>query len=200
EEERSQILAREQAARRDAEEANRIKDEFLATLSHELRTPLTAIVGWSHMLSTGNVDAAKFPYAVETILLNAKSQGQLIDDLLDVSRIITGKLRLDAAPIDLHVVIKAAVGSVRLAAQAKGIRLHLALEPDAGQVSGDPQRLQQVVWNLLSNAIKFTPSEGQVGVGLYRVGNFVTIKVTDTGQGITQEFLPYVFDRFRQAD
>jgi PAS domain S-box-containing protein len=200
EEERARFLAREQTARREAEEANRIKDEFLATLSHELRTPLTAIVGWSHMLSTGNLDPTKYTHAFETILRNAKSQGQLIDDLLDVSRIITGKLRLDAAPIDLRIVINAAVGSVRLAAQAKGIRLQLTLDSEAGQVSGDPQRLQQVVWNLLSNAIKFTPVDGRVDVSLMRSGSFVAIRVSDSGQGIPPEFLPYVFDRFRQAD
>jgi len=200
EEERAQLLAREQAARRDAEEANRIKDEFLATLSHELRTPLTAIVGWSHVLSTGRVDPVKYPHAFETILRNAKSQGQLIDDLLDVSRIITGKLRLDAAPIDMGSVINAAVGSVRLAAQAKSIRLHLTLDANAGQVSGDLHRLQQVMWNLLSNAIKFTANNGQVNVSLERIGSFVSIRVTDTGQGIKPEFLPHVFERFRQAD
>jgi PAS domain S-box-containing protein len=200
EEERTQLLAREQAARREAEEANRIKDEFLATLSHELRTPLTAIVGWSHVLSTGKVDPIKYPHAFETILKNARSQGQLIDDLLDVSRIITGKLRLEAAPIDLCAVINAAVGSVRLAAQAKGIRLQLALDFSAGRVSGDPHRLQQVMWNLLSNAIKFTSPEGQVNVCLERSGSFVAIQVSDSGQGIKPEFLPYVFDRFRQAD
>jgi PAS domain S-box-containing protein len=200
EEERAQFLAREQAARREAEEANRIKDEFLATLSHELRTPLTAIIGWSHMLSAGSLDPAKYRHAFETILRNAKSQGQLIDDLLDVSRIITGKLQLEPTPIDLCAVINAAVGSLRLAAQAKGIRLQLALDSDAGQVSGDPERLQQVIWNLLSNAIKFTSVGGRVHVCLERVGSFVTIRVSDTGQGIAPEFLPYVFDRFRQAD
>src|SRR5262249_33955977 len=154
----------------------------------ELRTPLTAIVGWSHVLSTGRVDPAKYPHAFETILRNAKSQGQLIDDLLDVSRIITGKLRLEAAPIDMGLVIKAAVGSVRLAAQAKGIRLHLALDGNAGQVSGDLHRLQQVMWNLLSNAIKFTPTHGQVDVSLERIDSFVTIRVSDSGQGIKPEF------------
>src|SRR5262249_7738536 len=137
EEERAQFLAREQAARREAEEANRIKDEFLATLSHELRTPLTAIVGWSHLLVTGAVDANMHQQAFETILRNAKSQGQLIDDLLDVSRIITGKLRLDARPVDVGAVIQAAVGSVRLAAQAKGIRLELVRPSHTSQVSGD---------------------------------------------------------------
>jgi CheY-like chemotaxis protein/nitrogen-specific signal transduction histidine kinase len=199
-EESARFLAGEQAARREAEQANRIKDEFLATLSHELRTPLTAIVGWTHLLSTGKVDAARYPQAFETILRNAKSQAHLIEDLLDVSRIITGKLRLDARPFDLRAVIEAAVSSVRLAAQAKGIRLESMLDPHPGQVSGDPDRLQQVVWNLLSNAIKFTPREGRVQVCLERVESFVTVKVSDTGEGIKPEFLPYVFDRFRQAD
>ncbi len=200
EEERAKFLAREQAARREAEEANRIKDDFLATLSHELRTPLTAIVGWAHLLVTGAVDAATHQQAFETILRNAKSQGQLIDDLLDVSRIITGKLRLDARPVDISAVIQAAVGSVRLAAQAKGIRLELVLASHPSQVSGDPDRLQQVVWNLLSNAIKFTPSGGRVQVEADRVESSVTIKVSDTGLGIRSEFLPFVFDRFRQAE
>jgi PAS domain S-box-containing protein len=199
-EERAQFLAREQSARREAEEANRIKDEFLATLSHELRTPLTAIVGWAHILSAGRLDPAKYPQVFEIILRNAKSQGQLIDDLLDVSRIITGKLHLEAESVDLSVVIKAAVNSVRLAAQAKGIRLEMEFDPHAGLVSGDAHRLQQVIWNLLANAIKFTPNDGRVQVCLRRAESFVIVKLSDSGQGITPEFLPYVFERFRQAE
>ena len=200
EEERALFLAGEQAARLEAEEANRSKDEFLATLSHELRTPLTAIVGWATILRSGHLDPIKYPQAFETILRNAKAQGQLIEDLLDVSRIITGKLHLNAQPLHLIPIVKAAVNSIRLAAQAKNIRLEVAFDPSAAQVSGDPHRLQQVVWNLLSNAIKFTPNDGEVQVCVEPVGSFMTIKVRDSGRGITAEFLPFVFDRFRQAE
>jgi len=200
EEEASRFLAGEQAARREAEQANRIKDEFLATLSHELRTPLTAIVGWACLLSAGDIDPGKKPHALEAILRNARSQGRLIDDLLDVSRIITGKLHLDVRSVDMALVIKAAVNSVRLAAQAKSIRLESILHPGPCVVSGDADRLKQVIWNLLSNAIKFTPEEGRVEVRLEPIESLLTIKVTDTGPGIEPEFLPYVFERFRQAD
>jgi PAS domain S-box-containing protein len=200
EEERAHFLAGEQAARREAEEANRIKDDFLATLSHELRTPLTAIVGWAHLLANNTLDPALHPQALETILHNAKSQGKLIEDLLDVSRIIVGKLHLDARPVDLGAVVQAAVSSVRLAAQAKGIRLDLVLDSSPSQVSGDPDRLQQVVWNLLTNAIKFTPGGGSVGLRVERGEAFTSIEVRDTGQGIAPEFLPFVFERFRQGD
>jgi len=200
EEEAARFLAGEQAARREAEQANRIKDEFLATLSHELRTPLTAVVGWACLLSAGDVDPAKKPQALEAILRNARSQGRLIDDLLDVSRIITGKLQLDVRSVDMALVIKAAVNSVRLAAQAKSIRLESILCPGPSVVSGDADRLKQIIWNLLSNAIKFTPEEGRVEVRLEPTESLLTIKVSDTGPGIEPEFLPYVFERFRQAD
>ncbi|HEY0171217.1 MAG TPA: PAS domain-containing protein [Pyrinomonadaceae bacterium] len=193
-------LAREQAARAEAEAANRTKDEFLATLSHELRTPLTAILGWASMLADGYVAEEMRAEALGVIYRNARSQAQLIDDLLDVSRIITGKLRLDIGPVDLAAVVEAAVAVVRPAASAKGVRLQAVFDPGVGTVSGDPDRLQQVVWNLLSNAVKFTPDGGDVQVRLGRAGTHVEVAVSDTGQGIAPEFLPHVFDRFRQAD
>jgi PAS domain S-box-containing protein len=185
---------------REAQEVNRLKDEFLATLSHELRTPLTAVLGWTRLLGTGQLDEATQARALETIERNAQSQVQLIDDILDVSRIIRGKLRLNVRAADLAPVIESAVDSVRPAAEAKGIRLQVVLDPRAGPVSGDPDRLQQVVWNLLSNAIKFTPKDGRVQVLLARVNSHLELTVSDTGQGIEKKFLPYVFDRFRQAD
>ncbi|HEX8128266.1 MAG TPA: PAS domain-containing protein [Pyrinomonadaceae bacterium] len=185
---------------REAQEVNRLKDEFLATLSHELRTPLTAVLGWTRLIATGQLDEATHRRALETIERNAQSQVQLIDDILDVSRIIRGKLRLNVRPAELSPVIEAAVDSVRPAAEAKGIRLQVVLDPRAGPVSGDPDRLQQVVWNLLSNAIKFTPKDGRVQVLLTRVRSHLELTVSDTGQGIEKKFLPYVFDRFRQAD
>jgi PAS domain S-box-containing protein len=185
---------------REAQEVNRLKDEFLATLSHELRTPLTAVLGWTRLLGTGQLDAETSRRAMETIERNAQSQVQLIDDILDVSRIIRGKLRLNVRPVDLAPVIESAVDSVRPAAEAKGIRLQVILDRQAGPVSGDPDRLQQVVWNLLSNAIKFTPKEGRVQVLLARVDSQLEVTISDTGQGIAPNFLPYVFDRFRQAD
>ncbi|HEX6186350.1 MAG TPA: PAS domain-containing sensor histidine kinase, partial [Pyrinomonadaceae bacterium] len=187
-------------ARREAEEASRLRDEFLATLSHELRTPLTAILGWAHMLRSGHIvgDAARGVY--ETIERNARAQAQLVDDLLDVSRIITGKLRLDVQTVDPAAFIDSAVESVRPAAEGKGVRLRKALDVGAVSVAGDPVRLQQMVWNLLTNAIKFTPKGGDIEIGLSRAGANVEIRVTDTGDGIAPGFLPYVFDRFRQAD
>ena len=200
EEERDRLLVREQEARKEAEQANRSKDEFLATVSHELRTPLTSILGWARLLASGEVDTNKHAQAFETIARNAKSQAQLIDDLLDVSRIISGKLRLDLRPLELAPVIEAAVDSVRPAAKAKEIRMQLMLDPHTGQVSADPDRLQQLIWNLLSNAIKFTPRAGQVQVRLESANSCAEITVSDTGQGIRPEFLPHVFDRFRQAD
>ncbi|HXG67219.1 MAG TPA: PAS domain S-box protein [Blastocatellia bacterium] len=196
----AELLVREQAARADAEAASRIKDEFLATISHELRTPLNAIMGWAEMLRRGRLDAPTSTRAFEAIERNARSQAQLIEDLLDVSRIITGKLRLNVQPVELAAVIDAAVDVIRPAADAKGVRLQVALDPLAGPVSGDPDRLQQVVWNLLSNAVKFTPKGGRVQVRLERVNSQAEITVSDTGEGIRPEFLPYVFDRFRQAD
>jgi signal transduction histidine kinase len=193
-------LVREQAARAEAEQANRLKDEFLATTSHELRTPLTAILGWSHMLRHGKLDEAAATRAVETIERNAKAQAQLVEDILDVSRVITGKLRLDIAPVDLAPVINAAIDSVQLAADAKNIQLSVAFEPAARRVSGDAGRLQQVVWNLLSNAVKFTPTGGRIGVRLERAGALAQLTVSDNGCGFEAAFVPYIFDRFRQAD
>ena len=187
-------------AKRAAEEATRAKDEFLATVSHELRTPLTAILGWSRMLQTGNLDEPTSARALDAIERNAESQNQLIGDLLDFSRIISGKIRLDVGRVELAPLVEAAADVVRPAAEAKGIRLQAILDPKAGPVSGDPERLQQVLWNLLSNAVKFTPKGGRVQVRLARVNSSVEITVSDTGQGISAEFLPYVFERFRQAD
>ncbi|HWP42244.1 MAG TPA: ATP-binding protein [Blastocatellia bacterium] len=200
EKERESLLLREHAARTEAEAANRAKDEFLATVSHELRTPLNAILGWARVARTGRLDEATIARALETIERNAKAQAQLVDDLLDVSRIISGKLTLNVRPIDLVSLIESALDSVRPAAAARGIQLQVDLDPRAGPVSGDPDRLQQVLWNLLSNAIKFTPGEGRVQVQLSRVDSQAEIRVSDTGKGISPDFLPYVFDRFRQAD
>jgi signal transduction histidine kinase len=197
---RTQALAREKTARGEAEEANHLKDEFLATVSHELRTPLTAILGWSNMLLTGSLDEAAHNRALETIHRNAQAQNQLISDLLDVSRIISGKLRLDLRTVELTPIIEAAVEATRPAAESKGIRLTTVLNPRAGPINGDADRLQQVVWNLLTNAIKFTPKDGQLLVKLESVASRVEITVQDTGIGISPEFLPHIFDRFRQAD
>ncbi|MCA1578656.1 MAG: response regulator [Acidobacteria bacterium] len=183
-----------------AERANHLKDEFLATLSHELRTPLNAILGWAEVLANSQIDPVISLRAIEVIRRNARMQVQLVDDVLDVSRIITGKLRLSAQPLDLGTIITAAVDGLRPAAEAKEIGLQLQLDSPAGQVSGDPDRLQQVAWNLISNAIKFTPKGGRVLVRLERVESNVEVIVSDTGQGIAPEFLPHVFDRFRQAD
>jgi PAS domain S-box-containing protein len=200
EEERERLLRSEQAAREEAERANRLKDEFLATLSHELRTPLNAILGWSQMLQNNNLDEAAVKRATETIERNARAQSQLIDDILDVSRIITGKLRLDVRAVDLSNVISAAIDAARPAAEAKNIRLQTLIDPQATQISGDSDRLQQVVWNLLSNAIKFTPKDGRIQVRLERVNSHIEIVVSDTGVGIEPAFLPFVFERFRQSD
>jgi PAS domain S-box-containing protein len=200
EEERARLLAREQQSRREAEAANRAKDEFLATISHELRTPLNAIYGWARLLQMGDLDAETVASAYETIERNAKAQAQLIDDLLDVSRIIAGRLRLDVRAIALGPVIEAAIETVQPAAEAKGISLQSRFDEKVGPISGDPDRLQQVIWNLLSNAIKFTPSGGRVEVRLDQIDFAVQIHVQDTGIGISPEFLPYVFDRFRQAE
>src|SRR5262249_38508236 len=171
----------------------------ISTVSHELRTPLTAINGWALMLRAGRLDAAESARALETIVRNAKSQNQLINDLLDVSRIIAGKMRLDVAPLKLGSVIEAAIQTVRPAAEAKGICLSSLLDP-ADKVSGDAERLQQVVWNLLSNAVKFAPNGGRVEIRLERANTHVEIVITDNGQGIKPEFLPYVFERFRQEE
>lgn len=220
EEEREQLLAREQEARQEAEAANRMKDEFLATLSHELRTPLNAMLGWTQLLRTRKFDSATVARALETIDRNTKSLSQLIEDVLDVSRIITGKLRLNIRPVELVPVIEAAIETVLPAAEAKGIQIESVLDPHLGKVLGDSARLQQVVWNLLSNAVKFTPNGGRVEVGQSMIEEellfnrlrvegstspsnlqpYVQIRVSDTGQGISADFLPHVFERFRQAD
>jgi PAS domain S-box-containing protein len=193
EEERERLLAA-------AEEANRMKDEFLAILSHELRTPLNAMVGWSQILRSGKVDADDLEEGLAAIERNARVQSQLVEDLLDISRINAGSLRLDVQRLKIAEVIEAALAAVMPAANAKGIRIHKVLDSLAGPVTGDFARLQQVVWNLLSNAVKFTPKGGQVQVLLERVNSHVEISVIDTGRGIRPEFLPHVFDRFRQAD
>jgi CheY-like chemotaxis protein/two-component sensor histidine kinase len=193
-------LSNEKQARNEAERANRLKDEFLATVSHELRNPLNAIMGWAHMMRVGTLTPANVERAVETIYRNAKSQSQLVADLLDVSRIISGKLRLDVRTVDLISIVTAAVDSIRPAADAKGIRLQTMLDPAAGPISGDADRLQQIVWNLLTNAVKFTPKGGRIQVKVQRIDSHVEIVVSDSGVGISKEFLPYVFDRFRQAD
>jgi PAS domain S-box-containing protein len=199
EEERERLLEREKALRAKAEEANRLKDEFLATVSHELRTPLTAILGWSHMLETNSLDTGTARRAVEVIRRNAEQQRQIVEDVLDVSRIVTGKLRLESQRVELSSVVGAALDTIAPAAEAKSIRLRSSLDAGA-HVTGDPARLQQVVWNLLSNAVKFTPAGGEVRVSAARLLTHVRVEVCDTGQGVTPEFLPYVFDRFRQAD
>ena len=199
-EDRSRLLSSENLARREAERANRLKDEFLATISHELRNPLNAILGWAHMMRLGKLNEANMERAVETIYRNAKSQSQLVADLLDVSRIISGKLRLDVRTVDLISIVNAALDSIRPAADAKTICLQTMLDPAAGPISGDADRLQQIVWNLLTNAVKFTPKGGKIQVKVQRVNSHVEIVVSDSGVGISKEFLPYVFDRFRQAD
>jgi PAS domain S-box-containing protein len=196
----ARLLAAEKTARDEAETANRAKDEFLAVLSHELRTPLNAVYGWARMLRAGQIPAEETERGLDAIVRNASAQVQLIDDLLDISRVITGKMRLDVRPVDLRNVIEAAIDSVRPAAEAKDIGIRSVLDPRAGPVTGDPDRLQQVVWNLLMNAVKFTPRGGRVQVHLQRVNSHVEIVVSDTGRGISAGVLPYVFDRFRQGD
>jgi len=194
------LMNREQELRAEAETAIRVKDEFLAMVSHELRTPLNAIVGWTQLLKSGKLDREKTERAIQTIDRNAKAQATIINELLDVARIISGKLKLDLKPIDLSGVISAAIDVVRPASDAKAIELVATLEETAGLVAGEAVRLQQVIWNLLSNAIKFTPREGRVEVTLKRSGTHVVIVVSDTGPGIPVDFLPHIFDRFRQAD
>ena len=189
-----------QSERTRAEHANRAKDEFLAMMSHELRTPLNAMLGWVRMLRGGTLTEEKTARALETIERNARAQAQLIDDVLDVSRIITGKLRLNVVPVSLLQVVETSIETVRPAADAKGVQLQALLDPDAGTILGDPDRFQQVCWNLLANAVKFTPKGGRVHVRLQREDSYVEVVVEDTGKGIAPEFLPYVFERFRQAD
>ena len=185
---------------RQAEESSRLKEEFLATISHELRTPLSAILGWARMLRLGQLTPENTAKALDTIERNARAQAQLVDDLLDVSRIITGKLRMDVRPADPSAFIDAAVEAVQPAADAKGVRVQKVVDTGLLSIPGDPVRLQQVVWNLLSNAIKFTPRDGRVQIRSARVNSHLEIVVSDTGQGISKDFLPHVFDRFRQAD
>ena len=200
EQEREQLLIREQVARGEAEAANRLKDEFLATVSHELRTPLNAILGWASLFNRGTLEEGMVRNALAVIERNARAQAQIIDDILDVSRIITGKLRINPQPLDLAPIIQTAIEALRPAAAAKLITVTSSLEQNAGLVVGDPDRMQQIIWNLLSNAIKFTTREGRIEIGLGRVNSHIEVRVSDTGIGIDQQFLPYVFDRFRQAD
>ncbi|HMG76598.1 MAG TPA: PAS domain S-box protein [Pyrinomonadaceae bacterium] len=194
------LMIRDQELRAEAETANRVKDEFLAMVSHELRTPLNAIVGWTQLLKSGRLDRSKTERAIQTIDRNAKAQSMIINELLDVARIISGKVRLDPKPVELAEVINAAIDVVRPAADAKAIKLVASLDEAAGPVSGESVRLQQVIWNLLSNAIKFTPKQGRVEIKLKRDGTHVVIEVSDTGCGIPANFLPRIFDRFQQAD
>jgi signal transduction histidine kinase len=198
--ERAQLVEHERQARAEAETASRSKDEFLAILSHELRTPLNAIFGWARMLQSGRLEGDSAAQALDVIVRNADMQVQLIDDLLDVSRIVAGSMRLDVQPVDLRAVVQAALDAVKPAAAAKEIRLRSVLDPRALGATGDPSRLQQVMWNLLVNAVKFTPKGGRVEVHLQRSNSHVEVVVSDTGQGIRPEMLPHVFERFRQAD
>jgi PAS domain S-box-containing protein len=197
---RKRLLESERAARSEAERANHIKDEFLATLSHELRTPLNAMLGWAAALRAGHSSTEELEQGLETIERNARVQGQIIEDLLDMSRIISGKLRLDVQRLDLPAVLAEAIDTVRASASAKGVRLQAIVDPLNAPVTGDPNRLQQVFWNLLSNAIKFTPKGGRVQVLLERADSHVEVSIIDTGEGISPEFLPYIFNRFQQAD
>ena len=200
EEKLAHLLVRERAARGDAEKANRLKDEFLATLSHELRTPLNAVIGWSRMLKSGRLDPESAEHAIDVIERNAWAQKQIIEDILDVSRVITGKLQLQLAPVDLVAVVEAALDAVRPAVEAKDIRIETDYQKGLRIIAGDTDRLQQVVWNLLSNASKFTPGGGTVGIRVFQDETYATIEVSDTGPGIAPEFLPHVFERFRQED
>ena len=200
EEERSTLFASERAARKKAEAASRSKDEFVAMISHEIRSPLNSILGWAQMLRMGKLDQAETERATEIIVRNARAQSQLIEDLLDISRVITGKLALNVRSVELAQIIEAAMDSIRPAAEAKSIQLQARIDSRDSLVSGDPNRLQQIVWNLLSNAVKFTPRHGRVEVSLRRVDSSFQITVSDSGVGISPEFLPFVFDRFSQAD
>ncbi|HEX5965747.1 MAG TPA: ATP-binding protein, partial [Pyrinomonadaceae bacterium] len=200
EEKLAHLLVRERAARGDAEKANRLKDEFLATLSHELRTPLNAVIGWSRMLKSGRLDPDSAVHAMDVIERNAWAQKQIIEDILDVSRVITGKLQLHLAPVDLVAVVEAALDAVRPALEAKEIRIETDYHEGLRIIAGDADRLQQVIWNLLSNASKFTPAGGTVGVRVVQDETHARVEISDTGPGIAPEFLPHVFERFRQAD
>ncbi|HJQ26136.1 MAG TPA: response regulator [Blastocatellia bacterium] len=200
EEERLQLLISEQQARAEAEAANHAKDEFLATVSHELRTPLTSILGWTRLLRTREPDVASLARGLETIERNAKSQAKLIEDILDVSRIISGKLRIEVRPLQFVPIIEMAIDAVRPAAEAKSIRIQTAFDAPAGVLRGDPTRMQQVVWNLLSNAVKFTSNGGEIRIHLARHDDSARFTVSDNGCGISADFLPYIFDRFSQAE
>jgi signal transduction histidine kinase/CheY-like chemotaxis protein len=193
-------LAKEADARAETERVGRVKDEFLATLSHELRNPLNAMLSWATLMRTGKMDPPTLQRGLETIERNARSQAQLIDDLLDMSRIVSGKMRLDMAEVDLYPLVGSAVDVVRPAADAKGVAVGTEIDQRAGPISGDPERIRQILWNLLSNALKFTPKGGRIDVHLVRGNSQVSLRVSDTGQGIDPGFLPHVFDRFRQAD
>lgn len=200
EQEREALLRSEQEARKEAEASDRLKDEFLATVSHELRTPLSAILGWSAMLNLGDIDPETRDNALKVIERNARSQASIIDDILDVSRIITGKLNIEQRTVDLAPIVHTAIDTLHPAATAKGIKLTVAIQQTKALVTGDPARLQQIVWNLVSNAIKFTPSGGRIAVHLDQVDSQLELSVSDTGIGISKPFLPHVFERFRQAD
>ncbi|MEO7167035.1 MAG: ATP-binding protein [Spartobacteria bacterium] len=199
-EDRNKLYEEAEKSREAAEMANRAKDEFIATVSHELRTPLNAILGWARLLETGDLTTTEIAEAASVIERNARSQAQLIDDLLDVSRIVSGKLRLDLRTIDLPEVVRLAVGVVEPTAAAKSIKVDCVLDPQAGPISGDAERLQQIVWNLVSNAVKFTPKGGKVQVGLKRENSHVELTVSDNGMGIPKDFLPHIFERFTQAE
>ncbi|MBI2203087.1 MAG: response regulator [Candidatus Rokubacteria bacterium] len=198
--ERERLLARERAARAEVEAANRAKDEFLAVLSHELRTPLQPILGWVKLLRQRSLDDETLRRGLETIERNARTQAQIVEDLLDISRVIAGKLRIELRPVNVRTVIETAVEAVRANADAKRMAIETVFPPQSAIVSGDPHRLQQVIWNLLSNAVAFTPEGGRVTIRLERTEAQATIHVTDTGQGIAPHFLPHMFERFRQAD
>jgi CheY-like chemotaxis protein len=198
--EQDQLLDAERNARAEAERVGRLKDEFLANLSHELRTPINAILGWSQLIKPGESSVADVTETMEVIQRNARLQAHLIDDLLDMSRIISGKMRLDVQRVELPSVIDAALASVRPAAEAKDIQIEKVIDPLAGSVTGDPARLQQIIWNILSNALKFTDKGGKVQIVLERSNSHVDLSFSDTGQGISPDFLPFVFDRLSQAE
>jgi signal transduction histidine kinase len=198
--ERNRLLTSERQARAAAENANRAKDVFLAMVTHELRSPLNAILGWTQVMRKNKLDAAKTEHALTVIERNSQLQKQLIEDLLDISRVRAGNFRINPRPVALQTVIEAAVETVAPAIAAKRIKLHREFDGQIGQVNADPERLQQVVWNLLSNAVKFTPEEGQIGIRLECAGKSARLGIYDTGAGIGKEFLPHVFDHYRQAD
>jgi PAS domain S-box-containing protein len=194
------LLHREQHAREEAVRANRLKDDFLATLSHELRTPLNAVLGYAQMLRKGAIDADRRDHALAVVERNASALSHMVSDVLDISRITAGKIRLAVEPVQVPALVAEALHTVRPAAEAKGVKIEVHTEPDLPLIPADPERLQQIIWNLLANAVRFTPRGGAVGVDVSRTESSVEIAVTDTGVGISREFMPYVFDRFRQAD